>query len=177
MIYRYGKPIITVLQIQSMNIKWDDYQALPEDVKNNGTYYNITDWQQSTMSIVETIVAENIRLESRIAELENANTYSEEEVRIGIWVDMKPVYRKVYTIDTFTASTAISIPNIKEVVNLKLIRRFDSRANLWICGDGVASANNLYFSYDTDVVRINTVSSGGTIYSLTAIVEYTKTTD
>lgn len=177
MVYRNGEAIITTVQIQSVNLTWDEYQALPATKLTDGVYYNITDWEQSTLDIVNVLTGENIALQSRIAELENANTYSEEEVRIGIWVDMKPVYRKVYTIASFRNSTTISIPDIKEVTNLQLKRQYDSRANMWVYGAGVMSQNNLYFSYGTNSININTASSDTTIYNLTAIIEYTKTTD
>jgi len=93
MVYRNGEPIITTVQIQSVNLTWDEYQALPSTKLTDGVYYNITDWEQSTLDIVNVLTGENIALQARISELENANTYSTDEVRIGTYMG-KPLYRK-----------------------------------------------------------------------------------
>lgn len=101
--------------------------------------------------------------------------YSTEETVIGEWIDGKPIYRKVFELGNVKA-TSLSVPNIKEVTNLICRRRYDSRANMWVF-DANGNLNAFFFSYVTDGIAINTISSDAIIYESTIILEYTKTTD
>lgn len=169
MVYRNGEALITTVQIQSINLTWDEYQNLPPSKLTDGVYYNITDWEQSTLDIVNTLTGENIALQSRIAELENANTYSEEEVRIGIWVDGKPLYRRVVSGLSATISSNTWTNLFTATKNEETITR----------AFGITSAGLVQFCetsiYNGYVRFIPFLNSNRTIYSV--VIEYTKTTD
>ncbi|MCQ2076132.1 MAG: hypothetical protein MJZ20_03720 [Bacteroidaceae bacterium] len=113
------------------------------------------------------------------SEIGNPN-YSTEETYTGAkWIDGKKIYRKVVEASTFTTSNPlnVNISNINKVIDIRQMRRYDNRENLWTCGDGQNTENSLYFSYESFGISIHPVASSTTIYSFTAIIDYTKTTD
>lgn len=131
-----------------------DYNAQKNTIPN-GSYVNITDDAESGNGIKD--------------------IYSTDEVKTNkVWIDGKPIYRKVISSSSFTASLSVSIPNIKEIVNITHQRRFDSRPNLYVVGDGVTNSNSLIYSYGENAINISTVSSGIVIYDYVGIIEYTK---
>ena len=108
--------------------------------------------------------------------------YSENETRIGTWMDGIPIYRKVVTNNTSIPIGEISIPH--NIPNLKMC--INIRAFKWD-----ASGNRIFiFPYttidgkETDIIQVtntdivirsqDTWSSANTTYF---ILEYTKTTD
>lgn len=108
--------------------------------------------------------------------------YSTSEQRIGIWVDGKPIYRKVIS-STF-ASAINTKKTIGDIPNFDIIVRFE--------GYFIPSGGNYYyrfpFAYNGEDISINFYKKDGTInesHNYTgvndvycyAIVEYTKTTD
>ncbi|MCQ2576536.1 MAG: hypothetical protein MJ162_07310 [Treponema sp.] len=106
----------------------------------------------------------------------SVDKYSTDEVRTNkVWVDGKPIYRKVVTSSSFTHALTVSIPNIKEIVNIIHRRGYDSRPNIWVIGDGVTNPNALSYSYIENGITISALSSSNVIYDYTGIIEYTKT--
>lgn len=108
-------------------------------------------------------------------------TYSTDEVRIGTWIDNKPIYRKVLTgtlsvgagANDFTLSNA-SIKNVDGIVK--------SRWGAWFKLNSESKAESGYEVY----MAINDARNGfsvncGSFYTTSSeyeiIVEYTKTTD
>lgn len=136
----------------------EEYNALEEPLPKNTTLFFTDDYD---------------------SEIGNPN-YSTEETYTGKkWIDGKKIYRKVVEAPTFTNSNPlnVNIPNINKVIDIRQMRRYDNRENLWVCGDGQASPNSLYFSYENNGISIHPSGSSTTIYSFTAIIDYTKTTD
>lgn len=91
------------------------------------------------------------------------------------WIDGKPIYRKVFVVGTFTDIVALMPQaDIDELVDIRFKRRYDSRTNLFVYGDGIDSQNNLMVKYANDYLNVATASSSITIYEAIFILEYTK---
>lgn len=110
--------------------------------------------------------------------------YSTEEIRIGTWIDGKPLYRKVisnWVVPSHNSSISTTIgylPNISNIVNLYGCYVDEGGATRIV---GQISPNG------SEISRLLHLSSNGAILfemsafganvSLTATLEYTKTTD
>ena len=100
--------------------------------------------------------------------------YSTDEIKIGEWINGKPLYRKVVIIDNPSNGMTFSIDNIDELINVNWKQ---------------ARSSGLYFSYGHDgtsysVIYFDSTSKnfvvqmgGGFGGKIVAIVEYTKTND
>ena len=115
--------------------------------------------------------------------------YSTDETAIGTWIDGKPLYRKVINLNcpTYTGSGAyvessmdVSSLNI-DYIMFKNINIFCTSYNCFMSFDRIDVATNkgAIIWYDITNKNImarnnNTTFNGG---SITAIIEYTKTTD
>lgn len=106
------------------------------------------------------------------------NTYSSNELKIGKWIDGRPIYRKVLT-KTCDGGTTINIAhnisNLNEVTNL----RYFTFQNAGKYTDIPLNANNPF-----SIARITSTKITGTIaqaydsaWELKIIIEYTKYTD
>lgn len=121
-----------------------------------------------------------------IPRYEKANTYSTSEIKVGTWIDGKPIYRKVVAVDFPTSTTPTinyphGISNIAYVVSVKLIwwdiedarwyNNFKDTTGTYIQIDGMSNTQ----------VRIKSAGTAVNWHSRTAgryaIIEYTKTTD
>lgn len=105
------------------------------------------------------------------------NAYSTEEVRIGTWIDGKPVYRRVFNTQTGSAVNDVTIV-VNDVQNV----------DYPVYISGIMNLNNRFYqipdsyndlSFDTSrnciyhVIRSNAYIG----FPLTIVLEYTKTTD
>ena len=100
--------------------------------------------------------------------------YSTDEIKIGTWINGKPLYRKVVVIDNPSNKTTFSIDNIDEPINASWKQ---------------AHPTGVYFSYGHDGTSLSAISfnltsknftiniGGGFEGKMVVIVEYTKTTD
>lgn len=93
----------------------EEYDALPEGEKAKGTYIISNDQNGSDEP------------------LSNTNVYSEEEVRIGTWIDGKPYYRRIIT-GTYNYTT----PNQESYIQTM---QGVSGVNIHFCS-GIAYATN-----------------------------------
>ena len=111
------------------------------------------------------------------------NTYSSNEIKIGTWINNKPIYRKVVDCGNLPDSTyknvAHNISNIDEITNIYL--RVKTSGNYFYNSNMKGTSD--IFSSGTLIVRANATNiqistdynySGHSAY---AIIEYTKTTD
>lgn len=119
----------------------------------------------------------------------NKQVYSTEEQVIGTWIDGKPLYRKVLTLDTpapgATSHIYYNNPNVKEICSIQgTIYRKDR--NIGIPIGSRPSSNwhtffeDVYANYEGKMLIIITMGSLWTeanFGGLHVIVEYTKTTD
>ena len=100
--------------------------------------------------------------------------YSTDEIKIGEWINGKPIYRKVVVIDNPSDGMTFSIANIDEPINASWTQ---------------AHPTGVFFSYNYDgssmsIISFNSTSKnfiiqmrGGFEGKIVIIVEYTKTTD
>lgn len=112
------------------------------------------------------------------------NIYSQEERRIGTWVNGKPLYRKMIPCGYLNAgdqTIAHGVPNIDGITNA---RGFFHNTNVgtWFPIPRAYPTNGDKFNVAVDVGKENiTLTSGsnynGTLFYAWIILEYTKTTD
>ena len=115
--------------------------------------------------------------------------YSTNETIVGTWIDGKPLYRKVVDLNCPTCtrdgvyvdvSTDVSSLNI-DYIMFKNINVFCTSYNCFMSYDRIDVAVNTGASVWYDITNKNIgVRSNSTTYnggSITAIIEYTKTTD
>lgn len=109
----------------------------------------------------------------------NNNVYSASETVVGIWIDNKPIYRKVIQIPSFSTTTITvntGLTNISNVIDFKgSFKRTDFGTPYFY------SIDNIYIdewtlNYNTGVLSIATNNQYVT-YSGYITIEYTKTTD
>lgn len=115
------------------------------------------------------------------------NSYSTTEQRIGTWIDGKPIYRKVYTINLSASdrSTTVAIPN-SIISNVKEITAINGMINgtygffpIYYANPNGSVADGIGIYYGLSIgLRINmgaiTLDSNS---SARVTIEYTKTTD
>lgn len=108
-------------------------------------------------------------------------TYSTNETRIGTWIDGKPLYRKVISAGTITASntTIANIQNIDTLVSIKgsaYSSQFGQKYGIPNVHNSIAEYYiNLLVSGNGVVIRYG--SGFSQFDNVMAILEYTKTTD
>ena len=100
--------------------------------------------------------------------------YSTDEIKIGTWIDGKPIYRKVVVIDNPSNGMTFSIDNIDEPINAS----WTQVRNSLLCfsyNSNVSEHSRISFN----ITSKNFVITMGDGFSgkMVAIVEYTKTTD
>ena len=111
--------------------------------------------------------------------LDGLENYSTDEIKIGTWIDGKPLYRKIYTIsnpqNSNTNYVNLASLNIATVVNLK---GFYSTSFGTFSIPFYDSENNysVMFVNDNNQLRGRIVTSSN-ITDTKVIIEYTKTTD
>ena len=118
---------------------------------------------------------------------EQKDIYSSSETKTNkIWINDKPIYRKVVAVNfgnNTTVSTAHNISNIDMVINARLIW-YDTSDNRWFNRDKDAGSNSTYFvkleSISSTNIRVQcngNVSWNSRTKDKYVIMEYTKTTD
>ena len=141
-----------------------------------GLVATVVDTLTSTSAVDALSANQGKALNNRLTNLE---TYSTNEQVVGKWINGKPIYRKVFTIDSVsTLNTDMSFPanidNLDTVVDFKGMVYFENYSVPW----NFYNWSNTSFAYiafyrnDSIWYRINRA-----INSATFIMEYTKTTD
>ena len=144
---------------------------------NQGSIYNSTTKVSPTGTLVKTLDAST---------LTNLEVYSTDEIRIGTWINNKPIYRKVYNISSISGQDKLiptGLTTVDEVINLRGIAYKDG--DVFIAGTGQYSAGNLWTASLVYLNSSNTwvqnhfymVFYNNVPNSVKIIFEYTKTTD
>lgn len=109
----------------------------------------------------------------------NINTYSTDEIRIGTWIDEKPLYRKVYIVNNPTTG-AWAYVDTDNNYEIKTYKGFYQRTNnrLDALSVGREDAMPLICTIRNNQIeyKIDSTYASGKI-SAYFILEYTKTTD
>lgn len=129
----------------------------------------------------------NSAIDTKLDAYEPQEVYSTEEVRIGTWIDGKPLYRKV--VQFTTPSTVNTYPLVANtgLDGIYLVSIFGATTDIY--GSKISIPFVLHSS-STDIrtVMVNTNSSGSELYASVSnsvfanrqahvVLEYTKTTD
>ena len=109
-------------------------------------------------------------------------TYSTDEIRIGTWIDGKPLYRKVLNIPALknNGTTSIQFENniIIRMYDIYAVRFYDN-APLLMFKLNLPTNNYIstYVDYSTHLISVVTSSDRTDFTENYIILEYTKTTD
>ena len=113
-------------------------------------------------------------------EIDDPNTYSTTETRIGTWIDGKPLYRKVFTItnpqSTNTNYEDVSNLNIQTQAHLYGYYKTSSGNKFDIPFYDSESNYSVIFLGDANYIR-GRFGNPSIITDIKVILEYTKTTD
>lgn len=110
------------------------------------------------------------------------NIYSIDEKIIGIWINGKPIYRKVislgYLPNNATKDIPYNIDNLDMFIDIRGIgyRSSDNVTNPIPSAHAANLGNNIGIYSSNDVIIVRTGSDRSNMYGY-AILEYTKTTD
>ena len=118
-------------------------------------------------------------LKNRIQELESSNTYSTTgEVRIGKWINNKPIYRKVIQLTTGnTAAWNKKEHNVNDIEEFTNIYGHLKNSAGWTVSGGSTGANNIMVDANNKEVELYCNASNTFNAPAIVIIEYTKTTD
>lgn len=182
----------------------NDISAINANIKAN--YYNKTetdtklDAKANTSDVynkTETDTKLNAKQEKLTAgtgiEITGGNTinniqgnYSTDEIRIGTWINGKPLYRKVINAQfgTVVQGTETTVEVNLQNVDFILVDEYwlDRRPNSPAINQGPYATDGLYlgytsFSNSNTTLRFRTKQSWVSNTAIYAIIEYTKTTD
>ena len=121
--------------------------------------------------------------------IKNLQLYLPVETRIGTWIDGKPLYRKVATIDAIDSSgnskqTSVATSNLKEFVNITgvVINNFGGYKplnSLYISGSGIdAQYTFQVYAVNNAIIEVVYGNWWKTNFKKAyLILEYTKSTD
>ena len=109
--------------------------------------------------------------------LDVANTYSNNEIVIGKWVDNRPVYRKVIYISSFPNATTENYVTGTSNIDF-FIKVYGYAGDLIINGARPESLEASIGAWQSgDNLRISSGNRDRSNYSGHVVIEYTKTTD
>lgn len=114
--------------------------------------------------------------------INNEGVYSVAEIKIGTWIDEKPLYRKVLSLTTPSTTNSTKIADFDKTFSIK-----NYYGNAFISASNQLLPINFYFT-DTYNIATYVVNNSGEIYmkigsaayenqQVTLTIEYTKTTD
>ena len=156
-------------------------------INENTEISDINKVTDNDMNEIKTVVNNNDDDMTTIStNLTNATTYSTDEIRIGTWIDGKPIYRKTYITNENTGSSTVDISTL----NAKEINDYNS-----VCYR--KGTNNdyehPYYAGDDDYFRVffrtnsassdyptsiqYRIASSYSSFKIKTTIYYTKTTD
>jgi len=110
----------------------------------------------------------------------DGEVYSESEIKIGTWIDGKPIYRKIFETTNITSSNTdfINVPNVETPIRLYGIL-FSTTGNKFIMPsyDTSTNYNVIWWRSSSGYIRGRAVlGDGGSLQKCVIVFEYTKTT-
>lgn len=151
-------------------------------INENAEIPNINKVTDSDMNEIKTVVNNNDDDMITIStNLTNATTYSTDEIRVGTWINSKPIYRKVIANEVdMTNGSEISLSSVSNMDNLVSIQSKEVKAT-----DNFVFYNNYYDSNTNKFNLFHYIANnslylyagGSAHYTVTIWIEYTKTTD
>ena len=167
------------------NVENIDYDSLP--VRSKIEYTKENQWESTPSGYVESTIPYTLESVGKTVDgLLDMNVYPElgKEKIVGIWIDGKPIYRKVINTGTLpnTSSKTVShnIDNIDFITNYYGIAYRDTD-NTFIKLPFVQSSQSLAFQVavfiNKTIISLVTASDRSGFAISYVIIEYTKTTD
>lgn len=151
-----------------------EYSALSDEDKNGETAWLVTDAEGSSGNGDDE------------SDSDGGEIYSTEEVRIGTWINGKPLYRRVITVfnisgtSTPTVITVYNMPGLRDVLFGGELERVEQNTNwIWPVTIGVDGTyvSPRYNKVTGDIMMDWLFGNPDIVYDLYLIIEYTKTTD
>ena len=110
--------------------------------------------------------------------INNLHTYSTDEIRIGTWIDGKPLYRKVFVITSLTYNAVTNYSH--GIANVSFIK--PTEVYMVNTNAGQVRSINYFGGWSSNLIQTNANAisyyiSDSNFNEIIAIVEYTKTTD
>lgn len=136
------------------------------------------------MNEIKAVVNNNATETSKnTTDIENLQTYSTSEVNTGkVWIDNKPIYRKIitytYSQGSTTGSVNSELSNLS-YINIKAMAHKDSNDSDWEPIPYYGSSSDwcrLFYRSSSNTIQIRSSAISDTFYFY-IILEYTKTTD
>lgn len=143
-------------------------------------------WNNIGTEVVDTLEGNEGNRAPSVRAVNELNTYSTEEVRIGTWIDGKPLYRKVISFSPDTNSNTVSIAHgISNLgVVIKCYGRFQSYSSnrlipqlYYTLDPQFAVSPYSISSTNIEIGYGNWFKTSGNVTNCYIIIEYTKTTD
>ena len=158
------------------------------DVQVNGDLFIADEDRQNKINVLEKInglVIDNLddnatdkapsqRVVNEV--VQKLTIYSTEEKVIGVWVGGKPLYRKVFNNISVAGNNSSSTPH--GIKNLGEVARYTAHSFYNGVYRGITySTGSIYTLCEIDSTNINIYNTTSNPYTITVIIEYTKTTD
>lgn len=154
-------------------------------INENAEIPDINKVTDSDMNEIKTVVNNNDdELTTINTNLTNVTTYSTDEIRVGTWINSKPIYRKVIVLESGTIIAGYyeynhNISNLDKTLNIygmcysstkqnPIQRVVPDAISNWGIGLGDITQSKFALHFGTGYQNINLVY---------IVIEYTKTTD
>lgn len=110
--------------------------------------------------------------------INNLETYSTDEIRIGTWIDGKPLYRKVIESTNISSDMRLNISDLDLIINVygTAIRNPGSYYNLPRLNKSNINGQ-IGFYYTNNELHIEIGTDVTNVTKIIVVIEYTKTTD
>lgn len=148
-------------------------------LNENAEIPNINKITDDDMNEIKTVVNNNdddmITINTNLT---NATTYSTTEKIVGTWIDGKPIYRIVFSVNSIGSGETATIGTINNL-DTPLIIKGVSFYNIWTPIPRTHTSNMIYQNQiyiENNTVKIG-CGAGSAISKGFVIVEYTKTPD
>lgn len=145
-------------------------------INENADIPNINKITDNDMNEIKTVVNNNDDI------VTNATTYSTDEIRIGTWIDGKPIYRKAYYVNAFANNSNvyldINVENIDTVISANGYAKNSSHTETIFLNSSYSNVihDSIVWEESSNKIRLHTTSDRSG-YSGYVWIEYTKTTD
>lgn len=159
------------------NAKYVSFRFGTANSTSNGVYkFNIQLEKGSTATTYEPYVEEGIYVDEERMLFDN---YSTEEIKIGTWIDGKPLYRKVITFGALANSGNKTIPygSSNNLIKFDIYAKNPTSNYLFKVPLGGTNYINSYVEINSHQIVVQTNSDRTNVTDNYVIIEYTKTTD
>lgn len=178
-------PTVHAVKQAINNVENIDYDSLP--VRSKIEYTKENSWESTPSGYVESTIPYTLKgVGETVDELLDKNVYPElgKEKIVGIWIDGKPIYRKIINTGALPNKTSKTVNH--NINNIDFITNYYGMAyrdtdKTFIKLPFVQSAQSLDFQVavfiDKKIVSLVTASDRSGFATSYLIIEYTKTTD